>query len=87
MTIRGYVAIFYGTLAGVLSVVAHAGPEAGAHMFAVQPDQVEVMYLDEIEPEFSGDWEQSDLPAYLTEDESDRARSEDSGALAVNGAL
>ncbi len=85
MTIRGYVAIFYGLMAGVLSVAAYADADRG-HLLAVTEDATAVLYLDEIEPDLSG-WERDDLPAYLTEDEADHARAAESAALAADETL
>ena len=77
MTIRSYVAIFYGMLALAVSVVAQADPQAGGHALAVNPDADRLVTLEEIEPGLSGRAEFDDLPAYMTEGEADLARTDD----------
>ena len=89
MTIRGYVALFYGLVA--TAAVAFAD-DLGAKscikdtaMMGVSVDYTATEMPDEFEPASLGRWEQDDLPAYLTESPADLAKAEE--GMAADAAL
>ncbi len=86
MSIRTYVAIFYGMMALSVTVFADdlMGPKCG--------DDPQMMSVTEEAAEFEYDlgasWEDDDLPAYLTDGEADDAKArEDVATLAAGAAL
>ena len=91
MTIRGYIALFYGVAAMGVSVLADTVPAlnlgAKPSVMVIMQDHSQVT-LYEIEPDLIGGSEDDDLPAYLSEDAADFARGTDSAPeLAVRGDL
>ena len=91
MTIRGYIALFYGIAAMGVSVLADTVPalklgEAPGVMLIMQEHSQVTLY--EIEPDLTGNMEGDDLPAYLSDDTADLNRGRDgTPELAVNGKL
>ena len=87
MTIRGYIALFYGVAAIGVSVLADTVPAlnlgATPSVMVIMQDHSQIT-LHEMEPDLMGNPEGDDLPAYLSEDEADFAKGRDrSPELAV----
>ena len=91
MTIRGYIALFYGVAAMGISVLADTVPalelSGEPSVMVIMQDHSQVT-LHEIEPGLTGNAEGDDLPAYLFDGEADFARGQDRAAeLAARGDL
>ena len=80
MTIRGYIALFYGVAAMGVSVLADTIPALKGlgqpSVMVIMQDHAYVT-LHEIEPDLMGHAEGDDLPAYLFDDEADFSRGQD----------